>query len=117
MRAMARALLLPPPRGRDAAGAAAAGGARVLLAPPVAIVSLPVLTARDLNRATLARQMLLERPAGVGTAEAVERLAGMQAQEPKHPFVGLWTRLAAFEEGSLLAALRDRHVVRATLMR
>lgn len=103
MRAMARALLLLPPRRRDAAGALA--------------VSPPVLTARDLNRATLARQMLLERPAGVGAAEAVQRLAGMQAQEPKHPFVGLWTRLADFEEGSLLAGLHDRCVLRATLMR
>ncbi|CAA9482552.1 MAG: hypothetical protein AVDCRST_MAG67-965, partial [uncultured Solirubrobacteraceae bacterium] len=80
-------------------------------------MSAPVLTPRELNRATLARQMLLERAAGVGVAQAVQRLAGMQAQEPKHPFVGLWTRLADFEEQALRAALHERRVVRATLMR
>ncbi len=47
----------------------------------------------------------------------MRRLAGMQAQEPKHPFVGLWTRVAGFEPAALLAALRAREVVRATLMR
>ncbi len=41
----------------------------------------------------------------------------MQAQEPKHPFVGLWTRVEDFEEAALRAALQDRCVVRATLMR
>ena len=80
-------------------------------------MSAPALTLRELNRATLARQMLLERAAGVGAAQAVQRLAGMQAQEPKHPFIGLWTRLADFEEEALRAALRERRVVRATLMR
>ncbi len=49
--------------------------------------------------------------------QAVARLAGMQAQEPKHPFIGLWTRLAGFEEEALRDALLERSVVRATLMR
>ena len=75
------------------------------------------LTAAQLNRATLARQMLLDRPSGVGVVAAVERLAGMQAQEPRHPFVGLWTRLEDFEDVALLRALRERSLVRATLMR
>jgi len=74
------------------------------------------LTRMQLNRATLARQGLLERWT-VGVAEAVQRLAGMQAQEPKHPFVGLWTRVEGFERGALLDALARREVVRATLMR
>jgi len=77
----------------------------------------PRLTAVELNRATLARQMLLQRDRGIPVVEAVQRLAGMQAQEPKHPFVGLWTRLEDFEEASLRVALRERSVVRATLMR
>lgn len=61
--------------------------------------------------------MLLERAPGVGTVEAVQRLAGMQAQEPKHPFIGLWARLEDFDEAALRAALFERSVVRATLMR
>jgi hypothetical protein len=77
----------------------------------------PVLTTAELNRATLARQMLLGRASGVGVVEALQRLAGMQAQEPKHPFIGLWTRLEDFDESSLRAALQEHSVVRATLMR
>ncbi len=76
----------------------------------------PTLTRTELNRATLARQMLLER-ASIGVPAAIERLAGMQAQEPKHPFIGLWTRVASFSADALLDALREREVVRATLMR
>jgi hypothetical protein len=74
------------------------------------------LTHRALNRATLARQMLLARES-VGAVEAIERLAGLQAQEPKPPFAGLWTRVADFDREELLAALRGGDVVRATLMR
>jgi hypothetical protein len=74
------------------------------------------LTVEDLNRATLARQMLLER-ASVGVVEGVERLAGIQAQEPKHPYIGLWTRIEGFGAADLRAALLAREVVRATLMR
>jgi len=76
----------------------------------------PVLTNAELNRATLARQLLLERCA-VAVPAAIEQLAGMQAQEPKHPFIGLWTRLEGFEEDALRRALQDREVVRSTLMR
>jgi hypothetical protein len=75
-----------------------------------------VLTLRDLNRATLARQMLLER-ASIDVVTAIDRLAGLQAQQAKPPFVGLWTRIEAFEREQLSAALDDRLVVRATLMR
>ncbi|MBA2792943.1 MAG: winged helix DNA-binding domain-containing protein, partial [Thermoleophilaceae bacterium] len=61
--------------------------------------------------------MLLEREGEVTAAEAVQRLCGMQAQEPKHPFIGLWTRLEAFQREDLHAALHNREVVRGTLMR
>ena len=79
-------------------------------------VTPETLTGRQLNRATLARQLLLERES-IGPVEAISRLCGLQAQEPAPPFIGLWTRLAGFEREHLLAALRDREVVRATLMR
>jgi hypothetical protein len=75
-----------------------------------------ILTARQINRATLARQMLLER-ADITAVAAVERLAGMQAQEAKPPFAGLWTRLRGFRRQELHAALCERTMVRATLMR
>jgi hypothetical protein len=76
----------------------------------------PTLSRAQLNRATLARQLLLEREPVSATA-AVERLAGMQAQEPKHPFIGLWTRVEGFDGENLRRALLEREVVRATLMR
>jgi hypothetical protein len=75
-----------------------------------------VLTQKRLNRATLARQMLLRRDCG-SVVEAVERLCGMQAQEPRPPFPGLWTRLHGFRREDLHRALHERTVVRGTLMR
>lgn len=80
------------------------------------MVTTEILTRRRLNRATLARQMLLERATGTPVATVV-RLAGMQAQEPAPPFVGLWTRLAGFDSPDLLAALHARTIVRCTAMR
>jgi hypothetical protein len=74
------------------------------------------LTTRQLNRALLARQMLLSREEGTAPA-AVERLAGMQAQLARPPFVGLWTRLQGFRRGDLLDALNRREIVRVTAMR
>jgi hypothetical protein len=74
------------------------------------------LTTKELNRATLARQLLLEREE-ISVPDAVERLGGLQAQEPQPPFIGLWTRVAKFREADLHQALLDRTVVRATLMR
>ena len=75
-----------------------------------------VLTRRQLNRATLARQMLLAREE-ISAVAAVERLCGLQAQEAKPPFIGLWTRVAGFRREALHQALHERAVVRATLMR
>jgi hypothetical protein len=75
-----------------------------------------MLTLRDLNRATLARQHLLRRHQGAVT-DVVHRLAGLQAQEPRPPYLGVWTRLAGFARDDLHAALHARTVVRATLHR
>jgi hypothetical protein len=73
------------------------------------------LTRRALNRALLARQMLLER-ADATAVQAMEHLVGMQAQVPADPYVGLWTRLATFGTDDLAALLEQRRAVRATTM-
>ncbi|HEY3611471.1 MAG TPA: winged helix DNA-binding domain-containing protein [Pseudonocardiaceae bacterium] len=75
-----------------------------------------VLNRRRLNRATLARQLLLDR-ADVPVTDAVEALCGIQAQEAKPPFVGLWSRVAGFRREDLHALLHDRTLVRATFLR
>ncbi|WP_020390178.1 winged helix DNA-binding domain-containing protein [Kribbella catacumbae] len=77
---------------------------------------MAVLSARAVNRATLARQLLLGR-AEVSAVEAVGRLVGMQGQEAKHPYVGLWSRVGGFADEDLTAAVGAREVVRATMFR
>lgn len=74
------------------------------------------LTHRELGRATLARQLLLAREA-LPVVDAVDRLGGLQAQEPGPPFLGLWTRVDGFAAEDLHAALHARQVVRATWLR
>jgi hypothetical protein len=69
-----------------------------------------------LNRALLARQSLLERQSATALS-VVEQLAGMQAQVPRPPFIGLWTRIAGFRRDELLTLFRKKKVVRATAMR
>jgi Winged helix DNA-binding domain len=75
-----------------------------------------VLTLRELNRATLARQLLLERKR-IGVLPAIERLAGMQAQWPPSPYVGLWSRVEGFRRETLERAILRGEVVKPTVMR
>lgn len=79
-------------------------------------MTIVTLTVRELNRTTLARQMLLEREA-MPVLDALERLAGMQAQQAIGPYVGLWTRLQNFERDDLAKRIEAREAVKATLMR
>jgi hypothetical protein len=74
------------------------------------------LTTRELNRITLARQLLYDR-APLSAVEAVERLVGLQAQAARSPFVGLWTRLAPFARNDLASAIHSKAIVKATAMR
>ena len=75
-----------------------------------------VLTRRELNRATLARQLLLERKRLAPTA-VIERLVGMQAQWPPAPYIGIWTRTTSFRREALERELASAAVVKATVMR
>jgi hypothetical protein len=77
---------------------------------------MKVLDTRALNRATLARQLLLDR-AELSALDAVGRLGGVQAQEPQEPFVGLFSRLRDFDPAELSDLLTGRSVVRTHLMR
>jgi hypothetical protein len=75
-----------------------------------------VLTLRDLNRATLARQLLLERKR-LSPTRVIERLVGMQAQWPAAPYVGIWSRTTSFRREALERELRRGAVIKATMMR
>jgi len=76
----------------------------------------PTLTLRELNRALLARQLLLKR-ARIGAVDAVERLGCLQGQWAPSPYVALWSRLAGFERDRLTRPIDRGELVKATLMR
>jgi Winged helix DNA-binding domain len=84
-----------------------------------------VLSRQALNRALLARQLLLApapMPAGEQARagrviETIEHLVGLQAQAPFPPYYGLWSRLAGFRPDDLARLILSREVVRIALMR
>jgi hypothetical protein len=75
-----------------------------------------ILTAQEMNRATLERQYLLER-ANLPVEHLVEHLVGMQGQNPLDPYFGLWARLEDFQPGELARMTSERQVVRGQFMR
>ena len=79
-------------------------------------MTLDVLAARTLNRATLERQLLLRRSER-SVLETIEHLVGLQAQVPHNPYIGLWSRLEQFAPDALSRLLVDRQVVRIVVMR
>ena len=78
--------------------------------------SARTLTQPDLNRALLARQLLLARST-LPIPEALEQVGGLQTQYAPSGYIGLWTRLASFPRASLTEALQTRTVVQGTLHR
>lgn len=75
-----------------------------------------ILTLRELNRALLARQLLLERRK-LNVQQAVERICAIQAQWPQSPYIALWTRLVGFRKEQLTRALEQKRVVKTQLFR
>jgi hypothetical protein len=75
-----------------------------------------ILSRRALNRATLARQGLVERRTA-SALSVIDDLIGMQSQAPLAPYVGLWSRLVNFDPAELVSLMHSREVVRMVLMR
>ena len=74
------------------------------------------LTERQLNRATLERQVLLQRQK-LGVEAAVAALCGLQAQSPASPYIALWNRVRGFRAEELDRAIAAHRIVKATLIR
>jgi hypothetical protein len=74
------------------------------------------LSERELNRALLARQMLLER-VKTPLPRALERMAGLQAQYAPSMYIGLWSRIEGFERAQLTRRLERRSVIQGSMMR
>jgi hypothetical protein len=79
-------------------------------------VTPDVLTDRALNRATLARQLLIER-SSMDPGAAIEHLVGLQSQNPLDPYLALWSRIAAFDPHVVGSGLEARSLVRMVVMR
>src|SRR5262249_20259399 len=84
--------------------------------PPSATMRNRMLRSTDLNRALLARQLLLERTQRA-PLDVIDHLVGLQAQEPLDPYTGLWCRIEAFDPRTLATALEEKEVVRIALQR
>lgn len=76
----------------------------------------PVLSQRRLNRALLARQLLLDR-AVLSIPEALHQVGGLQTQYAPSGYIGLWTRMAGLERDAVTRAIEARAAIQATLMR
>ena len=77
---------------------------------------MTLVSLRAQNRATLARQLLLQR-SPMSALDGIEHLVGMQAQAPFAPYYGLWSRLDGFTGEELSGLLTARKAARIVLMR
>jgi hypothetical protein len=75
-----------------------------------------ILTTRELNRALLARQFLLDR-SSLPLVQTIERVGGLQTQYAPSGYVGLWSRMRTFRRDALTTALEQRRVIQGTLLR
>ena len=93
------------------------GATPLTLCQPKSLDPMPAtITTRQLNRTTLARQLLLKR-SEMSALDAIEHLVGLQAQAPFAPYYGLWSRLEHFTADELSQLLVDRLAVRVVVMR
>lgn len=74
------------------------------------------ISQRALNRATLARQMLMRRE-DRPIVETVERLGGLQSQSTHSWYIGLWDRLDSFDPNQVAALIESRELVRSGVQR
>src|SRR6267143_4918034 len=84
--------------------------------PKVAESPARTLTTRELNRALLARQFLLER-SSLPMVATIERIGGLQTQYAPSGYIGLWSRMRDFHRDALTEALHQRRVIQGTLLR
>jgi hypothetical protein len=105
-----------PPRNPTGSGADSAAEPAERVAWRMVVVNRRTLSQLELNRALLARQLLIDR-ADLPIDAAVEQVGGLQTQYAPSGYVGLWTRLRAFERAALTRALEDRSIVQATTLR
>ncbi|MEA2669705.1 MAG: hypothetical protein QOJ33_2639 [Chloroflexota bacterium] len=83
---------------------------------PSAVATERTLTTRELNRALLARQYLLER-SSLPMVATIERIGGLQTQYAPSGYIGLWSRMRNFRRDALTEALHQRRVIQGTLLR
>lgn len=74
------------------------------------------LSTRELNRAMLARQLLLRR-SSMSIVDAVEQVFGLNAQDPNVPYLALHARLETFGIAELTGTIERGELVRSVLMR
>src|SRR3989442_3315843 len=80
------------------------------------MAAVRAISQRELNRALLARQLLLER-SSLSLVETLERVGGLQTQYAPSGYIGLWSRLNTFRRSALTTALERRQVIQGTLLR